>query len=1028
MYRKSCLLVSLMMLLSVAAVSSATDYIWDNDANDGNWNNAQNWSPETVPGTASGQYARIRMTTGPVFDGQTASVYRIYLETAGNGTLTMHSGSLTTGNHIYAAAVYTDIATINMSGGAINIGGTLYVARDNGSSATVELSGGTITCNLLNMGAGGRIDITSTGTLVINNDVTGTIGPWITGGRITAYGGAGEVAVDFNDTNPGKTTVTGLAPTKAVLPSPVDNATNVSTLTNLSWTGMLEATSHDVYLGTTSPGTFQGNTTELTFDPGALAPNTTYYWRIDEKVGEDVVSTGDVWSFRTGSNVATDPTPTDGATSVSVSSSLSWTPGVTATSHNVYFGTTNPPPSVGNQPEATYNPGTLAVDTTYYWRIDEVHDANVYPGTVWSFTTEPAVSKGPYLIYPGINTQMTVLWQLPLTQNCTLAWGTDTTYSTGNTATTEYGTDHQHRYTITGLTPGTKYYYKVTTPLIELAGSFRTAPATDAATVKFMVYGDTRTNADSHAVIASAVNSLYGSDSGYQTMMLLSGDWVNSDDEINWTEEYFNRNYSSALQMQANIPIIGCMGNHETMGAGTMVYDKYWPYPYVAPVSGRYWSFDYGPVHIVVVDQYFSYAPGSPQYTWLVNDLSTSTKKWKMILLHQPGWCAGGSHGNDASVQTYIQPLCEQYGVQVVFAGHNHYYSRAVVNGVQHVTTGAGGAPFYTATAGQPNVVTYTTNVLEFCKVNVYSDSFGVEVINASTGGVIDSFFVNTQEPDLTFVQLTDVQIGMCEGAADRWQTAVNKVNVVNPAFAIDTGDHVQNWSDLASRDTYLSIAANIKPSIPLYHIPGNHDVGDTPTADRYTQFLAVFPNGGSVPWYSFSYGNTLFICLESMVLKTPSGYPDANTAQMSWLTSELQRTGFTHKIVFMHISPCLVSVSEPDQTFNMPGPIRAELLSLFHQYGVDAVFSGHYHVPAYVNDNGLEIVTTESCTCPLGSLSTDTAGIQIVTIYPDHIEHSYRTLDSIIGLKGDFNDDGIVDFKDVGALSGSWLDTGIWP
>ena len=38
------------------------------------------------------------------------------------------------------------------------------------------------------------------------------------------------------------------------------------------------------------------------------------------------------------------------------------------------------------------------------------------------------VLKGPYLIYPGTNTEMTVLWQLDITRSCILEWGPDTTY------------------------------------------------------------------------------------------------------------------------------------------------------------------------------------------------------------------------------------------------------------------------------------------------------------------------------------------------------------------------------------------------------------------------------------------------------------------------------------------------------------------------------------------------------------------------------------------------------------------------
>jgi Family of unknown function (DUF5677) len=56
--------------------------------------------------------------------------------------------------------------------------------------------------------------------------------------------------------------------------------------------------------------------------------------------------------------------------------------------------------------------------------------------------------------------------------------------------------------------------------------------------------------------------------------------------------------------------------------------------------------------------------------------------------------------------QTYIQQLCKQYGVDFVIAGYNHYYSRAVVDGVNHIANGGGGAPLYTPPqSGQPNVL-----------------------------------------------------------------------------------------------------------------------------------------------------------------------------------------------------------------------------------------------------------------------------------------------------------------------------------
>jgi hypothetical protein len=80
---------------------------------------------------------------------------------------------------------------------------------------------------------------------------------------------------------------------------------------------------------------------------------------------------------------------------------LTWTPGEHAASHEVYFGTDED--AVRNATKASpeykaskaldderYDPGQLAWDTTYYWRVDEVNDVNPdspWAGSVWSFST-----------------------------------------------------------------------------------------------------------------------------------------------------------------------------------------------------------------------------------------------------------------------------------------------------------------------------------------------------------------------------------------------------------------------------------------------------------------------------------------------------------------------------------------------------------------------------------------------------------------------------------------------------------------
>ncbi len=174
------------------------------------------------------------------------------------------------------------------------------------------------------------------------------------------------------------------------------------------------------------------------------------------------------------------------------------------------------------------------------------------------------VRKGPYLIYPGQNTQMMVLWQLDSTEACNLQWGRDPNFSDGNTVTAEYGNDHQHKHTIGNLTPGTAYYYRVSVATQQYEGSFRTGPVGSERSVKFLAYGDTRTNVFDHDMVDKAIYEVFAADPNYQTFTLLAGDWVRAgEEEGDWAQEFFNPLAVNTRRLQANLPINGCIGNHE---------------------------------------------------------------------------------------------------------------------------------------------------------------------------------------------------------------------------------------------------------------------------------------------------------------------------------------------------------------------------------------------------------------------------------------------------------------------------------
>jgi Concanavalin A-like lectin/glucanases superfamily/Gylcosyl hydrolase family 115 C-terminal domain len=198
---------------------------------------------------------------------------------------------------------------------------------------------------------------------------------------------------------------------KAYNPAPADGEVVLDTWATLTWSAGQTAVSHDVYFGENSADvndgtadTFRANQPSPYFVvgfpgypyPDGLVPGTTYYWRIDEIEADGTKHKGDVWSFMIPPRKAYDPSPPDGARFVTSDATLSWTAGLRAKLHYVYFGTDHDTiaDATGGLPQTatTYDPGPLTLDTAYYWRVDEFDGGTVSKGDVWSFKTVPPIS------------------------------------------------------------------------------------------------------------------------------------------------------------------------------------------------------------------------------------------------------------------------------------------------------------------------------------------------------------------------------------------------------------------------------------------------------------------------------------------------------------------------------------------------------------------------------------------------------------------------------------------------------------
>jgi hypothetical protein len=298
----------------------------------------------------------------------------------------------------------------------------------------------------------------------------------------------------IDEVGPGGTTkgdvfsfATAEPPGQATDPDPENGEQGVDLQPTLKWTAGDGATSHDVYLGTSSSVVenatqgsveFKGNQTETEFTPAdALPAKTAHFWRIDS-VGPGGTTKGQVFNFTTLDEAAArDPDPPHKAEDVPDNQVLTWTPGDGAASHDVYFGTneqavTNATHASnefqGNFPLAMFTP-TLEAGTTYFWRIDEVGGNGTVKGLIWQFTTqqtppEQATNPDPAHNATDVAINKSLSWNSgDRAESHDVYFGTDETAVTNaTTASPEFkGNRTNASYNPGALTRSTTYFWRI---------------------------------------------------------------------------------------------------------------------------------------------------------------------------------------------------------------------------------------------------------------------------------------------------------------------------------------------------------------------------------------------------------------------------------------------------------------------------------------------------------------------------------------------------------------------------------------
>ena len=235
---------------------------------------------------------------------------------------------------------------------------------------------------------------------------------------------------------------------------------------------------------------------------------------------------------------------------------------------------------------------------------------------------------------------------------------------------------HCHSATITDLEPATTYRYRVGSKALNVWSdyhTFTTAPA-NVDSFAFAYFGDTQAHPEAFGKMLNDVERQHPETAFY----MIAGDLVEHGERRNLWDNFLN--YTKPVF--STKPVAPAMGNHDftRFGAGVRTFNAYFTLPFTQQVgssSELNYSFQYGNTFFIVVN---ARAYNLKEQTdWLEAELKKAEAAgcdFKVIMSHFPVYNPKESRKNEAAKQ-YWAPLFDKYGVDLMFAGHDHSYMRS---------------------------------------------------------------------------------------------------------------------------------------------------------------------------------------------------------------------------------------------------------------------------------------------------------------------------------------------------------------
>ncbi|HEX8745893.1 MAG TPA: metallophosphoesterase [Pyrinomonadaceae bacterium] len=195
--------------------------------------------------------------------------------------------------------------------------------------------------------------------------------------------------------------------------------------------------------------------------------------------------------------------------------------------------------------------------------------------------------------------------------------------------------------------------------------------------VKFAVIGDTGTGTDKQRQLADWMVK-YRQDYPFEFVLMMGDNMYGGESPADFKLK-FEDVYKTLLN--ENVKFYATLGNHDDSNQRF--------YQYFNMNGEEYYVFKRGNVSFYSLNSNYM---DKRQLKWIEEQFAADTSEWKICFFHHPPYSSGGKHGSEEELRTVIEPLFLKYGINAVFAGHEHFYERIKPQkGIYYFISGAGG-------------------------------------------------------------------------------------------------------------------------------------------------------------------------------------------------------------------------------------------------------------------------------------------------------------------------------------------------